>query len=89
MKIVIIEEGFVYLCNEIVKNDNEILGHSIILKNTQNIRYWGTTKGLGQLAYEGLQDSTILDYVGTITVPISKVISVIDVTEEAAATYEK
>jgi hypothetical protein len=48
------------------------------ITNTRNIRVWGTTKGIGQLI-NGPLEKTILDYVGTVHVPMHALISLIDV----------
>jgi hypothetical protein len=45
------------------------------------IRYWGTTKGIGQLALEGPQRETKIDEAGTVTVPRTAVIALIDAVE--------
>lgn len=42
-----------------------------IIRNGVNVRYWGTTRGLGQLS-NGPTDSTKLDPIPTIRVPIDK-----------------
>ena len=86
MKIFILDGGFVYL-GKGQKNDCPLLGNSILIKDAQNIRTWGTTKNIGQLATEGKQTETILDYTGTITVPVNQVRHIIEMTEEAKKTF--
>lgn len=70
--IVVADRGFVYVGHV------EIDDNFTIITDAKNIRKWGTTKGLGQLAVEGPQDETVLDLVGTVRVPSHAVISIID-----------
>lgn len=42
-----------------------------IIRNGVNVRYWGTTRGLGELR-KGPTKSTKLDPIGTLRVPTSK-----------------
>ena len=70
--IVIVDRGFVYV------GETDVSGDWCVITNARNIRKYGTTKGLGQLAIEGPQSSTVLDAVGTIRIPMRAVISVID-----------
>lgn len=50
----------------------------ITITNAKVIRYWGTTKGLGELAVNGPTSKTILDPAGTVHVPAHAVILTID-----------
>lgn len=70
--IVIADRGFVYV------GQTEILQEWCVIKAARNIRKWGTTCGLGQLALEGPRDNTVLDPVGVVRIPMRAVISVID-----------
>lgn len=72
IKIVVADRGFVYVGNV------EIADDFVTLRNAQNIRYWGTTKGLGELVI-GPTSKTKLDKVGTIRVPVRAIISILDV----------
>lgn len=54
-KIVVAQRGWVFV------GDVRQEGDEVIIENCQNIRRWGTTKGLGQLALEGPQTNTVLD----------------------------
>jgi hypothetical protein len=54
---------------------------SITLNRAACIRYWGTTKGIGQLALEGPQPQTKLDEAGTVTVPRHAVICLLEAAE--------
>ena len=84
-KIVVIESGYVYLCL-MKKEIHPILGVCLKGLDARNIRRWGTTKGLGQLAILGKQPDTILDYTGVVTIPINKINHIIDVTEDSIKT---
>ena len=86
LTIIVIESGFVYAGFPSVAQ-HTILGKTCILKEAQNIRVWGTTKGLGQLANIGTTKDTKLDFVGVVTIPISKILHFIEVQEEAAKTF--
>jgi hypothetical protein len=67
-QIVVLDRGFVYVGN-VTEN-----GENLVIENARNIRRWGTTKGLGQLAIEGPQSDTVLDPAGTVTAPKRAVI---------------
>lgn len=54
---------------------------AIELSNAACIRYWGTSKGIGQLALEGPQRETKIDEAGTVTVPRTAIIALIDAVE--------
>ncbi len=86
LTIIVIESGFVFVGFPSVAQ-HEILGKTCILKDAKNIRVWGTTKGLGQLANIGTTAETKLDFVGVVTIPISKILHFIEVQEEAAKTF--
>ena len=70
--IVVLDRGFVYVGDVNIKKD------WCVISNARNIRYWGTEKGLGQLALEGPQEKTKLDSAGTVRAPMRAVISVLD-----------
>lgn len=70
--IAVLDRGFVYV------GDCEHDGEWLTITSARNIRYWGTERGLGQLALEGPTDKTKLDAVGTVRVPARAVISLID-----------
>lgn len=53
--IVILQRGWVFV-GDLTKN-----GTTCRLDNAANVRRWGTSKGLGQLAAEGPTSSTQLD----------------------------
>jgi len=70
--IVVVDRGFVY-AGDVVMDDQ-----FAVITNAKNIRRWGTSKGLGELALEGPKSETVLDAVGTVRIPARAVISVID-----------
>lgn len=70
--IVVADRGFVYI------GDVEVSDDWCVITNAKNIRGWGTTKGLGELAGGGPTSKTILDVVGTVRIPLRAVISIID-----------
>jgi hypothetical protein len=71
-QIVVLDRGFVYVGDVSVFND------WVLIKNAQNLRIWGTTKGLGELR-GGPLSGTKLDDVGTVRAPLRALISLIDV----------
>ena len=58
IKIVVLQRGWV-MVGRYSKD-----GDTCTLENAQVIRQWGTTKGLGQLAFDGPQSNTKLDKAG-------------------------
>jgi hypothetical protein len=74
VKIVVLDRGFVY----VGRVDPQVEGDMLVIRNARNIRVWGTTRGLGELALEGPKPDTKLDAVGTVRAPMRAVISVID-----------
>lgn len=54
-------------------------GELVVLTNASMIRYWGTTKGLGQLADTGPTSKTILDPCGTVRIHRLAVVAMLDV----------
>lgn len=77
IKIAVLDRGFVYI-GRVSYLASTGLGTCVRLDNAKNIRIWGTTKGLGELRL-GPTSKTILDEVGTVTVPLHALISLIDV----------
>ena len=62
--IVIAERGWVY----IGKTHRE--GDQLVIDQCFNIRRWGTTNGLGEIALKGPTESTVLDYYGLVRVHV-------------------
>jgi hypothetical protein len=83
-KIIVIQAGFVYV------GEVDILEQTgttwLRVSGTRNIRVWGTTDGLGQLATKGPTLKTVLDVAGTIYVPMHAVLHLLDT---AAAVWKK
>lgn len=70
--IAVLDRGFVYV------GDVEVDSTWCIIRNARNVRIWGTTKGLGELANSGPTPKTILDDTGTIRAPIRSLIFLIE-----------
>ncbi len=70
--IVVLDRGFVYVGN--VTHD----GEWCVITDARNIRYWGTTEGLGELARKGPLAKTRLDVVGMVRCSARAVISLIE-----------
>jgi hypothetical protein len=70
-QIVVLDRGWVYV------GKTEEQGDKLVIEDARCIRYWGTTRGLGQLAAEGPTRDTKLDPVGRLIAPMRAVISVI------------
>jgi hypothetical protein len=73
IQIAVLDRGFVYVGR--AKTDDDWL----YLTDAQNIRRWGTSKGLGELAQNGPMPNTKLDKVGSLKAPMKAIISLIDV----------
>ena len=62
----------------------------VIVNNAGVLRRWGTTKGLGQLAREGIQPNTQVDWEGDgVDVHRAAIMRAIPVTDEAWATFKQ
>jgi len=66
-QIVVIDNGFVHV------GDCSISGGILSIDDCKNIRKWGTTRGLGELA-SGPTKQTQADECGTVMVPIARVV---------------
>ena len=69
--IVVLDRGFVYV------GRCEIQGDYLLIKDARNIRRWGTTKGLGQLANSGPTPQTVIEETGDLSVPIKALIFIL------------
>lgn len=76
IKIAILQRGWVYI------GRFEKKGNDCKLTNAFNIRRWGTSKGLGELAEEGKKLSTILDKAGTVEFDYLTVVALLSCNQE-------
>lgn len=70
-QIAVLDRGWIYVGKTVEQGDK------LVIEDARCIRYWGTTRGIGQLALEGPTLTTKLDPVGRVVVPMRAVISVI------------
>lgn len=70
-QIVILDRGFVFVGNVVTD------GEWVHISNAQNVRRWGTSKGLGQLAKDGPASNTILDPADSVRAPLRALIGMI------------
>lgn len=77
--IAILDRGWVFIAR--AQDNVADSAGSLMLTNAACVRYWGTTKGIGELALEGPRRETKLDEAGTVTVPRTAVIALIDAVE--------
>ena len=71
-KIVICQRGFVYA------GDVEFDGEYLVITNAVNLRVWGTTRGLGELALNGPTSDTRADACGVVRVHKLAVVATMD-----------
>lgn len=74
-QIVILQRGWVFI-GDLSKD-----GEEFTLSNAKNIRSWGTTKGLGEIAENGPTSATKLDPAGTVRFHQLTVVARLDVNE--------
>ena len=74
--IVVADRGFVYVGHV------DVSDAWCVIRDAWNIRRWGTTAGLGQLAQQGPTEKTKTDRVGVVRVPMRAVISIIETEEK-------
>lgn len=75
-EIVVAERGWVFI-GDVRETDGQIT-----IENAKNIRRWGTTRGLGELAQEGPLEGTKLDEYGTVSLHPLAVVARIKVTTD-------
>lgn len=68
LQIVVLDRGFVYVGDVVVDGD------FCTIADARNVRRWGTTAGLGELAAKGPLKDTILDDAGRVIAPMRAVI---------------
>jgi hypothetical protein len=71
-QIIILHRGFVFV-GDVTRDGDEC-----VIRNAQNVRRWGTSKGLGELAQDGPKANTQLDPSGTVRYHRSAEIGAID-----------
>ena len=76
LSVAILDRGWVFI-GRLIQHEG-----GVKLENAACIRRCGTTKGVGEFALHGPQPSTVLDEAGTVIVPSSSVICLIETTEE-------
>jgi hypothetical protein len=83
MKIVVLENSFVYLASGL-----KVTQRTLVLTGARAIRQWGTARGLGQLALSGPTNSTVLDDpIDVIVVARARHHHTLSVTEAARAAF--
>ncbi len=70
-QIVILDRGWVL----VGKTDQ--VGDDVVITDARCIRYWGTTRGLGELAESGPTKTTKLDPMGRVIAPRRAVIAIV------------
>ena len=71
INIVIADRGFVWV------GKTQIEGDWLIISDANQVRRWGTSKGLGELASKGPLRDTVLDAAGIVRVPLRAVIGLV------------
>jgi hypothetical protein len=69
-QIVVLDRGFVYYGQVSLVGERE---EFVRIEQAQNVRRWGTTKGLGELR-DGPKRDTVLDEAGEVLAPLKAVI---------------
>lgn len=78
-RIAVLDRGWVYV------GECAVQGDVLVIANARNIRRWGTSAGLGELAAKGPQPETKLDHYGTVRAPMRSVMHLIDCDQAAWA----
>jgi hypothetical protein len=76
--ILVVEAGWVF-AGVLHECDDEF-----VLTDAVNIRRWGTTRGLGELAMTGPTSETQLDPCGEVRIPTGKVLFLLRITHKGA-----
>ena len=71
-RIVIAQRGWVFVGRYVEDGDD------VTLYDAKNIRIWGTTEGLGQLAIGGKTSTTVLDPAGTVRLHKLAIVATLD-----------
>jgi len=71
LQIVVLDRGWVFVGRVTIADD------WCVIEDASNVRRWGTSRGLGELAAEGPRPGTILDPAGTVRAPLRAVIALL------------
>lgn len=71
-QIIIAERGWIYV-GKITRE-----GDQVVIREARNVRRWGTTGGLGELALKGALRDTVLDYYGVVRIHVLAVCGAIE-----------
>ena len=71
-QVVIADRGWVYVGRVTREGDQVVIG------DCQNVRRWGTSGGLGELALKGPRSETTLDFYGTVRIHVLAVLGAIE-----------
>lgn len=71
-KIVICQRGWVFV-GKVIKDGSEV-----VITAAKNVRQWGTTRGLGEIAASGPISKTVMDDYGTVRVHELSIVATID-----------
>ena len=74
MKIVVINNGFVFVCKTYLRD-----GDTVTLTTARCIRAWGTAEGLGQLVSGPTADTKLDALIPIVAVPMHQVLFTFDV----------
>ncbi len=83
LQVIVAERGWVFV------GDCTRDGDQLVITNARNVRRWGTTSGLGQLAKDGPQSETQLDDYGTVRIHVLAVVAAIECDPKAWAPKAK
>ena len=72
VQIVVLDRGFVYV------GDVTIGDQWVTIRNACNVRRWGTSKGLGELAKSGPTANSVIDPAGLVRAPLRALIGMIE-----------
>lgn len=71
VRIIVADKGFVF-----VGNCEELPNNRVRITNCYNLRYWGTSRGLGELIH-GPLNTTKYDFYGTVECDVIAAIAVV------------
>lgn len=76
IRIVVLDKGFVSVGVTKISKGFVTIDHAAV------VRYWGTTRGLGEIAENGPTANTKLDPTPKQTIPVHSVVKLIDCVQE-------